>query len=323
MLHQAVPKGAPPDELDVLSEVAHVRSALRELGHSPRVVAMTADLRATRAALRRSRPDCVFNLVETVLGHGVLSCAATALLESESWVYTGADTANLALTTDKIATKRLLHSACVATPPWLTLNEGTPFRPGTYVLKPRTEDASVGLDEDSLIRSRTATECRRRMAEWQHRCRRVCFAERFIEGREFNVSVLGTPVHPRVLPIAEIEFRGFRERGKPTLLGYRAKWDESSFEFKNSVRSFDSIGREPTLHRRLQDVAVQSFRTLGCTGYARVDIRVDRRGTPFVLEVNANPCIAPDSGLVAAATRAGLTFADVIAEILDCATSPR
>jgi D-alanine-D-alanine ligase len=323
VLHQAVPKDAPPDELDVLSEVAAIRAALRELGHSSRVVAMTADLLGTREALRRSRADCVINLVETVLGHGVLSCSATALLDSENWVYTGANTANLALTTDKLATKRALTVAGVATPPWLTLHDGTPFRQGLYVLKPRTEDASVGLDEDSLVRVKNAAECRRTLDAWQKRHRRVVFAERFVEGREFNVSILGTPERPKVLPIAEIEFRGFRERGKPTLLGYRAKWDETSFEYRNSVRTFESVAREPALKRRLRDVAVTAFRCLDCNGYARVDIRVDQRGTPFVLEVNANPCIAPDSGLVAAAHRAGLTYADLVAEILDYALARR
>jgi D-alanine-D-alanine ligase len=265
----------------------------------------------------------VFNLVETVLGHGVLACAATALLDSENLVYTGAGTANLALTTDKLATKRALIRVGVPTPPWLTLHEKVAFRSGTYVLKPVTEDASVGLDESALVQVRTVAECRRRLEDHRTRFNRAVFAERFVEGREFNVSILGTAERPKVLPIAEIEFRGFRERGKPTLLGYRAKWDESSFEYRNTVRTFDVVNREPSLSKRLRQNAVAAYRGLGCRGYARVDFRADRRGNTLVLEVNANPCIAPDSGLVAAAKQAGLTFPNLVSEILDCALAQR
>jgi len=104
ILHQAVSVDSPPDELDVLDEVRAVRAALRALGHEISVLPMSGSLGDTRRALHRARPDCVFNLVESVLGRGVLAVAATALLDAESIAYTGAGTAAMALTTDKLAT---------------------------------------------------------------------------------------------------------------------------------------------------------------------------------------------------------------------------
>jgi D-alanine-D-alanine ligase len=112
-----------------------------------------------------------------------------------------------------------------------------------------------------------------------------------------------------VLPVAEIRFEGF-PTAKPTIVGYAAKWHPQSFEYRNTVRRF---GIEPELAARLIGIARDCWQLFGLAGYARVDFRVDAAGTPWVLEVNANPCLSPDAGFAAALAQAGIAYVDAIA----------
>jgi D-alanine-D-alanine ligase len=143
-----------------------------------------------------------------------------------------------------------------------------------------------------------------------------CFAESYVHGREFNLSVLAGAGGPEVLPPAEIVFEAYPE-GKPRIVGYRAKWDETSFEYTHTVRRFEFAGADAPLIGALGSLALRCWDLFGLRGYARVDFRVDESGGPWILEVNANPCISPDAGFVAAAERAGLSFEHVVERIVD------
>ena len=112
----------------------------------------------------------------------------------------------------------------------------------------------------------------------------------------------------RVLPVAELRFEGYPEN-KPAIVGYAAKWDSSSFEYRHTVRSF---GVEPELAARAERLARACWDLFALDGYARVDFRVDASGLPFVLEINANPCLSPDAGFAAALARAGIGYGDAI-----------
>jgi D-alanine-D-alanine ligase len=145
-----------------------------------------------------------------------------------------------------------------------------------------------------------------------------CFAEVYVPGREFNVSVLEGPGGPEILPPAEMLFEGY-PAGKPKVVGYRAKWEESSFEFRHTGRSFAFDPVDGPLLHELSELALRCFRVFGLRGYARVDFRVDETGRPLILEVNANPCLSPDSGFTAAAMQAGLDHAQVIQATVEAA----
>ena len=111
-----------------------------------------------------------------------------------------------------------------------------------------------------------------------------------------------------MLPVAELKFEGFPE-DKPAIVGYAAKWDTDSFEYRHTVRSFDV---EPELAERAERLALECWDLFALDGYARVDFRVDALGMPFVLEINANPCLSPDAGFAAALERAGIGYGDAI-----------
>ena len=119
-----------------------------------------------------------------------------------------------------------------------------------------------------------------------------------------------------MLSPAEMTFKDYPP-GKPRIVGYEAKWGEGSFEQRNTVRSFSFPPRDDALIERLRQLALRCWRLFGLRGYARVDFRVDAAGEPWVLEVNTNPCLSPDAGFMAAATRTGLSAADVLRALLE------
>jgi D-alanine-D-alanine ligase len=141
--------------------------------------------------------------------------------------------------------------------------------------------------------------------------------EQYINGREFNISLLEDEKgDPEVLPPAEIIFNNWPQ-GKPKIVNYNAKWDDRSFEYNNTVRSFP-LPDDPAV-RAVSDTALRCWVLFGLRGYARVDMRVDDKHGVHVIEINANPCISPDAGFMAATACASLLPEEVIERILNAA----
>ena len=142
-----------------------------------------------------------------------------------------------------------------------------------------------------------------------------CFAELYIDGREFNLSLLAGNTGPEVLPPAEILFHDYPP-DMAKVVDYRSKWVEDSFEYLHTPRSFDFSKKDEPLIQRLKDMAIHCWNIFGLRGYARVDFRVDENSQPWILEVNTNPCLSPDGGFSAAVEQAGLTFNQAIERIV-------
>ncbi len=137
----------------------------------------------------------------------------------------------------------------------------------------------------------------------------------FIDGREFNLAVIGGREGLEILPPSEILFVDYPD-GKPKIVDYRAKWLEESFEYQHTPRTFDFRPEDGPAVERMRELAAECWRTFGLRGYARVDFRLDGAGQPWIMEVNANPCINPDSGFVATADRAGLDYTSLVRRII-------
>lgn len=319
ILHEPTPPDARPDELDGWAQVEAVAASARRMGHTVRTVPFSVDTHEAIAEIERFGADVVFNLVESVGGSGRLICLAPAVLEAAGLAYTGAPSEGMFPTSSKVLAKRILQAAGIATPEWVSatcVGVDAPFRPGRYIVKSVWEDASLGLGEDSVVEARRAADLLREIEARADRLGGEAFAERYIEGREFNLSLLATADGCRVLPPAEISFDDFPE-GKLRIVDYAAKWAEDSFEYNHTPRRFDFTAEDAALVAELERMARACWDVFGLAGYVRVDFRVDASGKPWVLELNVNPCISPDAGYVAAAERAGLTFDDVIRAVLD------
>ncbi len=187
-----------------------------------------------------------------------------------------------------------------------------------YIIKSVWEEASLGLDDDAVVRPGSFEQLAREVGDRAERLGGEAFAEAFVDGREFNLAVLAGPDGPEVLPPAEIRFVDYPP-DRPRIVGYKAKWHEDSHEYRNTPRTFDFPAADATLVETLGRVTRQCWDLFGLTGYARVDFRVDGDGRPWVLEVNANPCLSPDAGFMAAANRHGLDMADVVRRLLAAA----
>jgi len=117
------------------------------------------------------------------------------------------------------------------------------------------------------------------------------------------------------MPPAEIVFKNYTGN-KPKIVDFKAKWEMESFEYVNTVREFPGTDLNPVLKEKLMSTALRCWHVFGLKGYARVDMRTDENENPFVIEINANPCISPDGGFVAATKEAGLQFNEVLHRII-------
>lgn len=316
VLHGTVPPDAPKDEQDTLAEVRDVSEALGRLGYEPYPLSCSLDLRHLADSLAKLRPEAVFNLVESVEGKGRFIHLAPSVLDHMGLLYTGASTESLFVTSNKVVAKTLLEKAGIPTPPWMTseaLVRGRRPFPPPYIVKAVWEHASIGLDEDSVVWDERALleELSRREACLGDKC----FAEAYVDGREFNLSLLQSQEGPLILPPAEILFEGYGPE-KPRVTGYRAKWEEDSFEYANTPRTFSFPDEDRPLLRRLCDLAASCWSLFDLRGYARVDFRVDAGGNPWVLEINANPCLTTGGGFASTAEQGGFSYDRLIERIL-------
>lgn len=264
--------------------------------------------------------DTVVNLVESPPGLPAFQCEAAAAFERLGCRITGSSAAVIRATTDKEATRRTLAEHGVAVAPGGLLDPDHPAVldrvPPPWILKPALEDASLGLDDGAVTSDRPQAVARARDLRRRFGGQEV-LVEHLLPGREFNIAILDGDSGPEVLPPAEMTFVDYPP-DRPRILGWEAKWDQSSFAYKNTVRVFVD-GAEPALSGELARVARRAWTACGLAGYGRVDIRLDEDGTPCVLEVNANPCISPDAGFAAATAAAGIEPTEVVRRILSAA----
>ena len=320
--YPSLPPNPTADEADSLAQAVSVSQALGELGfEAPTLSFEVADLARGVSKLLDSRPDVVFNLVEETAGQTALNVLPAQILEAVGLAFTGCGPESMALTTNKVATKALLKAAGLPTPRWIYGDLCHDDEAGgTFLLKPVSGDASQGIIESdlNLCRGPDAAIARLRELSGAANHGNGWFAERYVEGREFNLSVIEVDGEPRVLPAAEICFDDYPP-DMPKVVGYQAKWEPDSFEYTHTRRRFVPPGEDTDLVRSLHELAIDCWWLFHLRGYARVDFRVDASGQPWILEINTNPGIAPDAGLAAAGLAAGYSYPHLVGQIAESA----
>ncbi len=334
ILHNDVSADRSPSDLDVLNQRDAVSEALRRLGHETEAWSCTLDLARTKRQLEADRPDVVFNLVESLAGTDRLMAAGPLLLDALRIPYTGVPTAALLTTNGKLTTKQRLHDARLPTAPWFTTDStgwrGLPW-PDAHgctersptataqlvpvIIKAIWEHASFHMDDGAIVSPESDASLAALLRTREKATGQPHFAEPYVAGREFNLSVLAAESGPQVLPPAEIDFTAY-PADKPQIVGYQAKWDEASFEYHHTPRRFDFPPSDSQLLAELGQLAIGCWHQFGLRGYARVDFRVDGQGRPWILEVNSNPCLSLDAGFAAAVERAEMTYDEAIRQIV-------
>jgi D-alanine-D-alanine ligase len=307
----------PDDNLATISTAKELEKHYDRLGYPHDMRHFEYVPAEFRKVVEAVRPDCIFNLVESVSGTSRLLHVPPIYIEEINLPYTGSPSHALELSNDKVLAKKILNWLDLPTPAWgtmRTLQDNDEAR--TWIVKAQHEHASFGLSQRNVVKSgRHAVEVARQLTA-EHRIPWII--EEFVAGREFNVSVVETPQGPRTLPVAEIVFENYGA-DLYNIVDYAAKWSEQSFEYRNTVRRYDFAPGEQPLLQRLQAIAVETWKGFDLRGWARVDFRVDGKGNPFVVDVNANPDLSLDAGFMAAAGRQGISPEEAIRMITDAA----
>jgi len=301
---------ALPDELDVLEQVQFASETLTEIGISVTEKGLTNDFYNEIISIRRSDYDFIFNLVETAWGKAEILYFIPALLNLFKIPYSGSPVEAAFTTASKVLAKKIMRSNGIPVSNGFSPSEWAGMSIGTkYIMKPVWEDGSIGITEESVFifdGKKPEVLADKDDEHW--------FVEEFIDGREFNVSVIAGPEGPEMLPPAEMCFHDY-PIDIPKIVSYKAKWVEDTFQYENSSRAFpDDISEE--LYSGINDVVIKCWKVFNLHGYARVDMRVDRNDNIYVLEVNANPCLSPGSGFLAACSRKGFSYAEAMTRII-------
>ncbi|MEI7895415.1 MAG: ATP-grasp domain-containing protein [bacterium] len=316
ILYNKLSKTPKDDEADVIEQVNLVTVALSNLKYKVKYLQIDLNLKTAIGRIQSMKPDIIFNLAETIGNKGEFTFLANSVLNYVRVPYTGSPLVPMFLCSNKLLAKKELNAIGVKTPMGFSIDECHKLRPDTkYIVKPIWEEGSLELDEDCVFMGSDAGFIKKLGGK----SREHYFIEEFIEGREFNISILYSPDGPEVLPLAEMTFHDYPE-GKPRMMGYKSKWDDKSFEYSHTRRTFRPGKGDGPLKAELTAICKKCWIEMGLKGYVRIDFRVTEASVPLVIDINLNPCLSESGGFMAASKKKGLDFEEVIARILEDAT---
>lgn len=302
----------------VQEEYDAIVTALRDQGFAATAVNVEERLEVLTELVQHRRPDVIFNLVEHFHDQAGLEPAVAGFFDLHQIPYTGATPLALGLCRRKGTAKQLLLANGVPTPDYRIL--WTPRIPRNHglryplIVKPAREDASAGVHEDSVVDR--YSELVRRVGAAFAAFDAPILVEEFVAGREFHIAILGNDP-PRVLPMVEYDFARLPE-GRRGIISYAVKWDPTQEDY-HRVDSICPARVSKRIQARIEKAAIGAFRVLGCRDYARLDVRLDADGQPFVLEVNPNPDLTEGVSFMESAEAAGLSFGDTLAALVNMA----
>jgi D-alanine-D-alanine ligase len=293
-------------EESVAEMAQQAQDAVRTLGIGAMLVPLQRSLLNFLGRVRELNPDALINLCEGYYGRPQWESNVAGIFELLGLAFTGNAAKTLAICQDKFKAKAVLRAAGLPTAPaqlMLTGDEPLELR-FPLIVKPNSEDASLGIYPDSVVRDEDSL--RSRVQRCLDSYKQPVLVEAFIDGREFNVSVMENGA-AKPLPVSEIDFSAM-PKDMPRILGYEAKWFEDNPLYQKTPPVCPAP-IDDELRGRLQGLAAAAFRTMGCRDYARVDFRMDAKGRPFILEVNPNPDISTNAGYARALKAAGIEYA--------------
>jgi D-alanine-D-alanine ligase len=314
----------PPDPLNG-QEVAgaewkteyDVVSTLRKLGHDVKPLGVKSDLGVLRSAVEDWKPHIAFNLLEEFDGVAVYDQNVVSYLELLHVPYTGCNPRGLMLARDKALSKKLFSFHRIPFPDFMVVPQGrTVKRPKglsfPLIVKSVTEEASHGISQASIVQDDVKLKER---VEFIHvNIGTGALIERYIEGREFYVGVMGNG-HVHVLPVWELIMDKLPDDAR-RIATERVKWNRT-YQTKYGIRSEEAKNLPEGKAGEIQHLSKRVYRALGLSGYARIDVRMDAAGSVYVLEANPNPQISHDEDFSDSAEKDGYPYKDLLQELLN------
>ncbi|MFH2102956.1 MAG: ATP-grasp domain-containing protein [Chloroflexota bacterium] len=309
-----------PKELAAAQDTAttseFIFSAIRRLGYSSAKIAIETSLDVLAQDLAQYAPKntLIFNNCDGFIGENMGAVRVMRLVEKLGFRHTGAHSDRIFDCIDKARAKTRLMRHGVPTPPFQVFEEakGDLRLKFPAIVKPVAEDASMGIDLESVVNNRKALFNRVEYVLATYK--QPAIVEEFIIGREFAVSLWGNRII-EALPVSEEDFGGISDPLK-AFLTYESKWVESSPYFQEIFSRPAKLN--PKTEMEVKEAAIDAYRAMGLRDFGRVDIRF-RDGVPFVIDVNEIPDLSPESGFPRTTKMAGYSYDDMIEEILDIA----
>ncbi len=294
-----------------------VVATLKKLAHDVYPLGVKSDLSVIQAAIDQWKPDIAFNLLEEFDGVAVYDQHVVSYLELLHMPYTGCNPRGLMLARDKVLTKKVLAFHRIPYPEFMEVPQGRGTkRPKQLafplIVKSVTEEASLGISQASIVED--DDKLSERVAFVHNSVGSGALVERYIEGREFYVGVIGNG-HLQALPVWELIMDKLPDDAK-RIATERVKWSRK-YQQKYGITSREAVNLPESKTQEIQDLAKRVYRALGLSGYARIDMRMDAEAQLYVLEANPNPQIAEDEDFADSAKETGYTYTELLQELLN------
>ncbi len=311
------------NELTDLSEkeffinIEKVKQQLKKFYSDVHIVTVGNDIIKNIRKIQRINPDVIFNFVESIDGNATFESYTAGMFDLIGINYTGNSSLCLGNCLNKVKTKEILASQGINTPRFIKLSKKQKIEEKTFelnfpvIVKLIREDASIGISEFSVCNN--FEELKKRIRFLIKNYQQELIIEEYIKGREFNISILGE----KALPVSEISFEGL-PNDLPKIVTYEAKWSPETTYYKHT-KPICPAEIDKKLSDKIKSTALNASKAMNCRDYARVDIRINKKNVPFVIEVNPNPDISVDSGFVRSAKVGGLDYGEMLNKIAEFA----
>jgi D-alanine-D-alanine ligase len=294
-----------------------VSSFLRAAGHEVHALGTGDDLRAIRTVIEEWKPHIAFNLLEHFHGIAIFDQNVVSYLELLRMPYTGCNPRGLMLARDKALSKKLLAYHRIPVPDFVVYPLGRAVRRPKrmsfpLIVKSLTDEASIGISQASVVDDDDKLKERVRFIHQTNGTDAI--VERYIEGRELYVGLLGNQ-RVQVFPIWEMHFEKMPEEAR-RIATDRVKWS-SAYQKKHGITTAAAKNLPESVTQGIQRMCKRVYRTLGLSGYARIDLRMDEQGRTFVIEANPNPQLAYGEDFAESAEHAGIGYEALLQRIVN------
>ena len=294
-----------------------ISEALGRLGHEPSYLVVDGE-NPSLLAVAKTTADLVFNLTESYAGDDTKDMNLAAYLDLLDLRYTGAGPHGLYLAQNKALAKKLFHFHDIRTPYFAVSYRGQLENADDLafplIVKPLSEDGSIGIDVDSVVTG--VKDLMERIHYVQETFDSPALIEEYIEGREIYAAVLGND-KPEALPLIELDLSGL-PAGTPRIAGTEVKWEKDTEAYKKThTRPAERLDEDTAT--QLQRTAVAAYRALRLRDYGRIDMRLTKEGRIYVIEANPNPWLSSGAEFAMAAKKDGMSYAELIQRIVDLA----
>ena len=292
-----------------------VTATLRKCGHEVKILGVQKDLAAIGACAEEFKPNIVFNLLENFDDVTTFDQNVVSHLELMRLSYTGCNPRGLMLARDKALSKQLLAYHRIPVPDFVVVRRGRKPVLGKrlkfpLIVKSLFFEASAGISQASVVEN--DEQLTKRVQFIHDSLGTAAIVERFIDGRELYVGVLGNE-RVQVFPVWEMTFEKMPENTY-RIATERVKWN-TRYQQKHGIETHQA--KLPNgVGERIQHLVKRAYRVLDLSGYARLDLRLDTRGKVYVLEANPNPQLAYGEDFAESGKRAGLSYDRLLERIV-------